>query len=286
MSVAPNMHPGGGEASSGLASAIEKGLGASARAASTPRFAKSVMAAIILWEAVILYIKAGKVPLWYDELLTLYVSALHPFSILLRALQTGVDGMPAGYYAVIQIARTLPIDPHIAVRLPSIIGYIATLLAIFWFTNRRMPPLTALTAALLLTLNPFREYATEARSYSLLVGSLAVSAVLWQRIGERRFITPLFGLVLAFAVSLHHLAVVAISSFGIAELTFIVFSRRIRWWVWAAMVSASCPFFLGLPTLLHLRAIFGRNFGHSRIGGQSDRHIKPTSGLTRSLLLL
>lgn len=68
---------------------------------------------------------------------------------------------------------------------------------ILWEAAILLPSLTALAVALLLTLTPFREYATEARSYSLLVGCLAISAVLWQKIGERRFITPLFGLFLA-----------------------------------------------------------------------------------------
>jgi hypothetical protein len=218
------------------------------------------MAAVVLWEVAVLFIKVGRVPLWYDELLTYHVSALHPFSALWQALKEGVDGMPAGYYAVVQLARTLPLDPHIAVRLPSILGYVLTLAALFCFVKRRVPPLTTLAVILLLTLSPFRAYATEARSYSLLVGSLAVSAAFWQRIGEQRFAPLLFGLFLTFAVSLHYLAVVTISAFGIAEIVFAVMSRQIRWSAWIAMILASCPFFLGLPALLHFRSVFGHNF--------------------------
>jgi hypothetical protein len=111
-----------------------------------------------------------------------------------------------------------------------------------------------------MALSPFRAYAVEARSYALLVGFLAISAVLWQRIDDKRFMTPLFALFLTLAVSSHHLAVVAISSFGIAELVWTLLARRIRWGVWAACLLATCPFFVSLPSLLHFRAIFGKNF--------------------------
>jgi hypothetical protein len=264
-----------------------RGSRASAGVASV--WATAVMAAVVLWEAAALFIKAGRVPLWYDELLTYHVSALHPFSAVWQALNEGVDGMPAGYYAVVQLARILPLDPHIAVRLPSILGYILTIVAVFCFVKRRVPPLTALTVILLLTLSPFRVYATEARSYSLLVGSLAASALFWQRIGEQRFATLLFGLSLTFAVSLHHLAVVAISAFGIAEIVFGVVSRRIRWSTWIAIILAFCPFFLGLPALLHFRSIFGRNFWSrphlSKLGSYYETYFAIDQWLGLALLL-
>jgi hypothetical protein len=85
-----------------------------------------------------------------------------------------------------------------------------TLLGVYRFTRKRLPALAGLAAVLLITLTPFRWYALEARSYSLLVGFLAISALLWQRIGEKRFMTPLFALFLTVGVSFHHLAVVVI----------------------------------------------------------------------------
>src|SRR5262249_21956359 len=54
--------------------------------------------------------------------------------------------------------------------------------------------------------------------------------------------------------------VVAISSFGIAELVWTLLARRFRWGVWAACLLATCPFFISLPSLLNFRAIFGKNF--------------------------
>jgi hypothetical protein len=215
---------------------------------------------VLIWEFSILLLKASSRLFWYDELLTLHVSNLHPFSLLWKALQAGVDGMPPGYYGLVQLARILPGDPHVTLRLPSILGYILSLLGVYWFARKRLPVSAGLTAVFLITLSPFRGYAVEARSYAVLVGFLAISAVLWQRINEKRFMTPLFALFLTLAVSSHQLAVVAISSFAIAELVWSLLSRRIRWGVWAACLLATCPFFMSLPSLLHYRAIFGQHF--------------------------
>jgi len=134
------------------------------------------------------------------------------------------------------------------------------LLGVYWFAGRRLRPLASLTATLLISLSPFREYALLARSYSLLVGFLAISAALWQRIDEKRLMTPLLALFLCLAVCCHHLAVVAILIFGMAELTWSLLSRRIRWGVWAACLSATGPFLVGLPLILHFREMFGRSF--------------------------
>ena len=168
--------------------------------------------------------------------------------------------MPPGYYVLVQLARILPGDPRITLRLPSILGYILSLLGVYWFARKRLPVSAGLTAALLITLSPFREYALVSRPYSLLVGFLAISAGLWQRIGDKRFATPLFALFLTLAVSCHHLAVVAISGFGAAEFTWSILTRRIRWGVWATFALASCPFFLDLPLILNFREVIGKHF--------------------------
>jgi 4-amino-4-deoxy-L-arabinose transferase-like glycosyltransferase len=233
---------------------------ACARAMTSRQFAPALLVTILGCELGLLFFQAGRKLFWFDELLTFHVSSLQPFSLFWRALKAGVDGMPLGYYLFVRVARMLPGDPLITLRLPSILGYLLTLLGVYWFARKRLPAFAGLAAVLLITLSPFRAYALEARSYSLFVGFLAISAVFWQRIGEKRFMTPLFALFLTLAVSSHYLAVVAISAFGVAELTWTFLSRRIRWGVWAALLLATFPFFVNLPILLHFRDIFGENY--------------------------
>lgn len=226
----------------------------------SPVFAPALLVIILIWEFGVLFLMAGRKLFWFDEICTFHVSNLHPFSVLWKALQAGADSSPPGYHILLQLAKILPGDPLVTFRLPSIVGYLLTVLGVYWFARRKLPAIAGVAAALLITLSPFRAYALEARSYALLVGFLAISAVLWQRIGEKRLMTPFFALFLALAVSCHHLAVVAVSSFGVAELSWTLLSRRIRWGVWAACLLATSPFFLGLPLLLRFRDIYGKNF--------------------------
>ena len=168
--------------------------------------------------------------------------------------------MTPAYYMVVRLARVFSSDAQLALRLPSIAGYLLTLLGAYWFARKRLPAIAGLTAVLLVAVSPFRGYAVEARSYALLTGLLAIAAAAWQRIGERRLFTLLYGVFLTLAVSCHYYAVVAIGPFGIAELARVLKTRRIRWSVWAANLVAVAPFLAGLPLLLHLGAAYGKNF--------------------------
>lgn len=225
------------------------------------RLASALLVTILVWEFVVLLLKARTKRFWFDELLTFHISTLYPFARLWRALQAGMDGMPPGYYVIVRLGRLLPGDPLVTLRLPSILGYLLALLGVYWFVTKRLPMSAGLIAVVLITVSPFREYAFEARSYSLLVGFLAISAALWQRIDdEKRFMTPLFAVFLTLAVSCHYYAVVILLSFGIAELAWTLLSRRIRWTVWASFLLATCPFFVGLPFLLHYRDMAGKHF--------------------------
>jgi hypothetical protein len=179
-----------------------------ARISSSPRFEHIALLSILAWVSVALILEARAKLFWYDELLTFHVSGLQPFSLLWKALLAGADGMPPGFYLIIRLARMIPGDPHVILRLPSILGYILTLVGVYWFAEERMPAPAGLAVVVLVTLSHFREYAIEARSYALLVGFLAIAAVCWQRFGERWFMAPLFAIFLTLAVACHPLAVV------------------------------------------------------------------------------
>jgi 4-amino-4-deoxy-L-arabinose transferase-like glycosyltransferase len=230
------------------------------RLITSARLASALLVAILVGEVGLLFFYATKKVLWYDELVTLYISGLQSFSLVWEALKEGADGTPPGYYILVRAARMLPGDPHATLLIPSIVGYLLTLLGVYSFTTKRLPPIAGLTAVLLIALSPFRAYALEARPYSLLIGFLALSAVCWQRIDDKQFATPLFAVFLALAVACHYLAVITILPFGIAELTRTLLARRIRWKVWAACLIATTPAFVSLPILLHYRGTFGRNF--------------------------
>ena len=241
-------------------SALDRIRRASAQILESPRFVSAVFVALVLWEVAVLSLRASRRQFWYDELITFYLSGLQSFSLLWKALEAAIDGMPPNYYVIVRLARMIPGDPHLILRLPSLAGYVLALVGVYLFARRRMSAVAGLTAAILIALSPLRQFAFEARSYALMVGFVAMAAVTWQRIGEKRFMTPLFGLFLALAVSCHHLAILLIPCFAIAELTSIVVSRRIRWAVWIAWFSAAVPFFVALPLLQRYRGAYALHF--------------------------
>ena len=252
----------------------------------SPRFATALLLLVVAWEFLALVFKTSTMRFWCDELITFHISALQPFSLLWRALQAGADGASPGYYVIMRLARMLPGDPFVTLRLPSILGYVLTLAGVYWFARKRLPVSAGVTAALLVTLSPLRDYALDARCYSMLVGFLAMSAALWQRIGEKRFMTPLFALFLTLAVSTHYLAVVAISCFGMAELTQTILLRRIRWGSWASCLLATCPFLLSLPVLRHFRDMYGQNFLERPSWGTAVYTYEAYTGIAPILVLV
>jgi hypothetical protein len=227
---------------------------------SSPRSAPILLTLVVLSELLVLLVRASALPFWYDEVITFHLSSLRKFSSLWSALRAGADGMPPGYYLLVRFARSLPGDPHLALRLASILGYVQTMLGVYWFSRKRLSVSASLAGAILLSLSTFRGYAVEARPYALVAGFVAVAGLLWQRIGERRFLTPLLALFLGLAVSCHYLAVSVLVCFGTAELTLSYRANQIRWGVWSAFLVATVPFFLSLPLLLSFRKSYGKHY--------------------------
>jgi hypothetical protein len=222
----------------------------------SPRLAPTILWALLAAEFVSLCVEAYKKPFWYDELFTVHGSGMSSFALLGRALMAGIDSMPPYYYELIRLVGRLPGDPQVVLRLPSIIGYLLALLGVYWFASRKMPAFAGLAAALLISLSLFRPYAIELRPYSLLVGFLAVAAAAWQRIGEKRFMTPILAMLLAMTATVHYSGIMAVSVFIAAELAFEAAWRRVRWGVWAAFLPAVGVSLLAFPFFSRFEALY------------------------------
>lgn len=231
-----------------------------ARMARSPLIAHLLLGGMILLEACALLVEAHQKPFWIDEILTFHVSGLHPFARVWDALYAGMDGMTPTYYAIMQVTRLLPGDPETVLRIPSIAGYALTLFSVYSFARTRWMPLAGLAAVMLIMLTPFRQYGIEARSYALLVGCFAASAALWQRIDRHHFATPLFTVFLVLAVSLHYYAIILLSAFGAAELTYSLLAKRVRWSVWFSFLLATSASIATLPILLRTAKLFSAHF--------------------------
>ena len=78
----------------------------------------------------------GKV-YWYDELMTQLVTAQRSVSGIMDALRATLDGQPPLFYLIERLAGRVVPNQEIALRLPSAIGFVCTLLCVYIFLSRR-----------------------------------------------------------------------------------------------------------------------------------------------------
>lgn len=222
--------------------------------------ARTLLCAILLIAAVTAFWHAAAKPFWFDEILTIEVSRLPSAGMRWQALYTGCDGMPPGYYFLNQLVTHLTVDPHIAWRLPSLLGWILALWAVYLFAATAAGRSAGLAAALLLALTNASSYAYEARPYALLVGVVALAAVCWQRAGRHWAWSAALAAFLMAATSLHYLAPLTVGCFALAETTLSLATRRFRRTVWVAFCAAALPTLSALPLLLKMKADFAAHF--------------------------
>ena len=232
------------------------------RATNTSSFCAAVLVVLLVWEGVSCFLLARDRALWNDELLTLYISRLPSLDVVRAALAAGADGMPITYDLIARLAQTLIRNPPLGVRIPSMLGYLVLLASTYAFARKGASPLASICAVLLIALSPVREYAFEARPYAIVIGCVALAAVLWQRglEEERRFTAPALALILGLAVACHTTAIAVLAAFAAAELAYAFTRRRLRWNIWIAFGAAALPFVLNFSTVQHYRELYGATF--------------------------
>ena len=201
--------------------------------------------------------------LWFDEIATQVVSRQRDLSAIWAALKTGADGNPPPFYLIERAAAALPLDEHIAYRLPSILALPFTLICLYLFVRRNDGPVRAFVSACVLLLSQiYTWFAAEARPYSLLMACVAFALLCYQRAGRRRWAFGLF-ISLALAMSLHYYALFVFVPFVAAELTLTWRTRRPRLTVWLALLASLAPLAIFWKLLTSTRAIYGAHLWSS-----------------------
>jgi Dolichyl-phosphate-mannose-protein mannosyltransferase len=197
---------------------------------------------------------------WFDEMITSSVASQPSMKAVWAALATGVDGQPPGFYVVERAASASVAKKEIALRLPSIVAFLFTLVCIFVYVRRRNGEVVAfLCACLLLSTVLFQRYATEARPYALVVACFAFALVCYQRLPSV-FWTVLFGVSLVLAQSFHHYSLFAMVPFGLAEAVVLWREHKFRWGVWLALILGPVPLLFFWPLLAQVKTLVGGHF--------------------------
>jgi len=208
-------------------------------------------------------------PFWFDEFLTLSIASQASLHDLWTAITRGFDTQPPLFYLLERACLALPVSKEIALRLPSILSFPVLLMCVFTFVKDRAGQLIAfLCVFVMLSTSLFHLYLIEARGYMLMSTCIAFAVVSYQRSTSPRW-TAIMGVSLFLAQSFHYYAVFAMVPFGLAEIVFLLRTRRFRWQVWAALLFGVLPLIVFWPLLTTIKVYYGSQV-FSRLGNFSS----------------
>ena len=208
--------------------------------------------------------KAVLLPLWFDELLTFYVSKLDGPPEIWRALERTADGNPPLLYLLTHWSHLLFGESELTTRLPSLVALIVVSGAFyFWIAERAGRAYGVLGVALLWTSRLF-DYSYEARPYEWMVAWMAVALLLWRRATEPRDrrLPYLAGLavVIACAIAGHYYAAFGLTALAAGEIVRLVRRRRADWAVWVAGAIGGASILIYLPLIQGVREAYSGGF--------------------------
>jgi hypothetical protein len=190
-------------------------------------------------------------PFWNDELFTLYVARADSWRGIWDALATGADQLSPMLHVFIRLAENVFGNPHLAARIPSLLGFGGFLLFLWLFLRPRYGALWATLATTFAMTTGAVEYAVEARGYALLLGSSAMALWAWASSCRypRSHIYPfLLTIALALGVSSHYYGVFCWVPIALGELVFFA-GNGVRFRIVVAQTLALFPLALLWPLI-------------------------------------
>lgn len=189
-------------------------------------------------------------PLWFDEFFTLNLATLPTWAQFRQGLP--VDANPPLLALLDHVMVRFFGVTAFAVRLPSLVAYLGTLVLIYLFMRRRVDVVFALLAVALASATPLSNYGIEARPYALVAFFTTLGLVAWQaatdEVHPARWAIGLLPVSIAGAVLSHHYGIVNV---GIpllcGELVRTWKSRRIDFVLWGAAAAGVLPLLVTLP---------------------------------------
>lgn len=201
-------------------------------------------------------IRAARTKLWFDEILTIYVSGLPSASAIVSFLKEGFELNPPFGHIMVGVSGTLFGRNEVGFRVPAIVAFWIMSLCLYLFLRRRVPASFALAGMLFPSLTGAAPYAYEARPYALMLGFAAVALVSWQAAAEGRarpLSLALIACSLAGALSSSPMAVLLAIPFAAGEVVRTIQRKRVDWFLWISFLAATPA----LRMLLDLRAVTG-----------------------------
>jgi hypothetical protein len=205
-----------------------------------------------------IYISSHRL-LWFDEVVTVHIAQLPNWTTLLTALSHGADSLPPLYYSVVRVFGNLFGYGEVAVRLPSTLAMVATLLITFDCARRLTNGLHGLIAMALASW-PLAGEGFEARSYAIYVMFAALSLWVWTYTGAGKKVSAtLFGAVLFLGVCFHYYAALLLVPYAFWEVS--------RWKPWRPLSLKLIAGIIGAAVAAVLLSHFILSFSSKFSGG-------------------
>ncbi|HEY0758003.1 MAG TPA: glycosyltransferase family 39 protein [Acidisarcina sp.] len=179
----------------------------------TERHAGALLPLILIAFAAQRWVASSARPLWFDEMFT-FDLATAPTWRLFKAGLTA-DGNPPVYALLARVSMHIFGASEAALRLPSLIAYLAAIVLLYKFVRYRQDGLTALLAVMVFVTHPWPSYyATEARPYAIVLLFAALSLTGWRMAVSahhpRRWGIWIMSASIAAAVLSYHMALPAV----------------------------------------------------------------------------
>jgi len=203
---------------------------------------------------------AARAQLWNDELYTWYFAQLPTMGDVWDELSTGVEQIPPFYYVLTRASLAVFGDGQLALRIPSLLGFLLACGCLFAVVARRTNAWYGLVAALVPLATGAAPYAWEARPYALVVGFAAAALLCHQlRTDDVRPRLAVVGLALALAgaTAVHYYGALVVLPILLAEAVRVSMRRHVDRAVVAALFAPIVPLAISVPLLREARRYAG-----------------------------
>jgi hypothetical protein len=203
---------------------------------------------------------ALRAPLWNDELYTWYFARLPTMGDVWDELSTGVEQIPPFYYVLTRTSLALFGDGQVALRIPSLLGFLLACACLFVLVARRTNAWYGLVAALIPFATGAFQYAWEARPYGLVLG-FSAAALLCHQLRTDGVLARLAAVGLAFALAgataVHYYGILVVLPIVIAEAVRANLRRELDWPVAAVLFAPVVPLAVATPLIEEARKYGG-----------------------------
>ena len=216
-------------------------------------------------------------PFWWDELAGYDIAQLPHASDIWRFFKAGLDTPSPMPTLVVHATLRWIGSNEVLVRSPFEAGFLVMCLCLFGITTRRYGAGYGLAALLLPAISGTFYYASELRTYGIILGAISIAIYCWQGVERRETargsiarrvgIAGIF-LGLATAILCHLFSIFVLVPFGLAQLVRDRRARRFDLPVWGALALAPLCLVIELPGMRAAHRTYAGAFWSKPHGGE------------------